>query len=147
MQAEELLAFVFVLVVFSGVFIVVMGLRQRSQQLEMQHRERMAMIERGQIPAVDPAGSHRPGHGPARGGSASRALSIGIVVVGLGLALMTVISIAGGAPEVGVGVGGALAILGAAFIVRSLVVRTERPGWAEPAPRAEPPEPPRIDPA
>jgi len=141
-MSPELFALIFALVVFAGVFIVFMGLRQRSQQLEMQHRERMAMIERGQIPTADPAGFHRPGHRPA-GGRASRALSVGIVVVGLGLALMTVISIAGGAPEVGVGVGGGLAILGAAFIVRSLVVKPESSGWIEPSPPAA--EQPRND--
>jgi len=132
MSSEVLLASVFILVVFSGVFIVVMGLRQRLMLLEMQHRERMAMIERGQIPAAEPAGAYRSGHRTGRGGSSGRALSVGIVVVGLGMALMTVISIAGNAPEVGVGVGGALAILGAAFIVRSLVVRPESSGWTEP---------------
>lgn len=145
MSSEVLLASVFIVVVFSGVFIVVMGLRQRLMLLEMQHRERMAMIERGQIPTAEPAGWHPPGHRAARGGRASRALSVGIVVVGLGLALMTVIGIAGDAPEIGVGVGGALAILGAAFIVRSLVVRPEPSGWGEPLPRAEPVEPPRRD--
>jgi hypothetical protein len=31
---------------FAGVLIIFLGLRQRSQQLEMHHRERMAMIER-----------------------------------------------------------------------------------------------------
>jgi len=143
-MSPELFALIFALVVFAGVFIVFMGLRQRSQQLEMQHRERMAMIERGQIPTADPSGWHRPGHRPA-GRSASRALSIGIVVVGLGLALMTVISIAGGAPEVGVGVGGALAILGAAFIVRSLVVKPDGSEWIKPSPPVEPQEQSRHD--
>ena len=70
-MSPELFALIFVLVVFAGVFIVFMGLRQRSQQMELQHRERMAMIERGQIPTAEPAGWHRPGHRAARGGSAS----------------------------------------------------------------------------
>ena len=38
---------------------------------------------------------------------------------------MTIISIASESPEVGIGVGGAIAIIGGAFIVRSLVVRPE----------------------
>ena len=149
MQPEELFASVFVLVVFSGVFIVYMGLRQRSQQLEMQHRERMAMIERGQIPLEEPASPHRMGRGAALGAGTSRPLSLGIVVVGIGLALMSIISVAGGNPEVGVGVGGAVAILGAAFIVRSLVIRPEGAAPAAPAwsPRQDDSrEPPRIEP-
>ena len=123
MQPEELFALVFVFGMFTGVFIIYMGLRQRSQQLEMRHRERMAMIERGQIPLAEPASTtpytQRMDAGAAR---SSRSLSLGIIVVGLGLAMMTIISIAGESAEVGIGVGGAVAILGGAFIVRSLVV-------------------------
>ena len=121
MQYEELFALVFVVGMFSGVFIVFMGIKQRSQQLEMRHRERMAMIERGQIP-LEPSGSSYPQRLDARAARSSRSLSLGIIVVGLGLALMTIIGIAGDSAEVGIGVGGAIAILGGAFIVRSLVM-------------------------
>jgi hypothetical protein len=49
---------------------------------------------------------------------------------------MMIVSIAGGAPEAGVGVGGAIVILGLAFIVRSLVVRTpDTISTSNPAPR------------
>jgi len=123
MPAEELFSIVFILGMFAGVFIIFLGLRQRSQQLEMHHRERMAMIERGQIPLADPEVLHVrriPNVGPS-----SRSLSVGIIVVGLGLALATIISIAGESPEVGIGVGGAIAILGGAFIVRSIIVRPD----------------------
>jgi hypothetical protein len=121
MQTEQLFASVFVLGMFAGVFIVFMGLRQRGQQLEMQHRERMAMIERGQIPLVESAGAEP--RRLASGVAPSRSLSIGIIVVGLGFALMSIIGIAGESPAVGVGIGGAIAILGAAFIARAVVVR------------------------
>ena len=146
MQAEELFATVFVIGMFAGVFIVYLGLRQRSQQLEMMHRERMAMIERGQIPLSEPSGA---GHSSRVDVSAStsRSLSLGIVIVGLGLALMTIIGIAGESPENGIGVGGAVAILGGAFIVRSFVVRPDSPASRSDY-RAQPmgmtrPEPPR----
>ncbi len=123
MQPEELFATVFVIAMFLGVFIIFLGLRQRSQQLEMRHRERMAMIERGQIPLSEPTGGPPARRMPPAG--SSRSLSVGIITVGLGLALMTIISIAAESPEVGVGVGGAVAVLGSAFIVRSLVARTQ----------------------
>lgn len=123
MHTEETIAMVFVLGMFAGVFIIYLGLRQRSEQLAMQHRERMAMIERGQIPLAEPSGTVRRLSGSAA--PSARFLSLGITVVGLGLALMTVISIAGESPESGIGVGGAIAILGAAFIARSLLVRPE----------------------
>jgi len=125
MEPEALLfAIVFVFGMFAGVFIIFLGLRQRSQQLEMQHRERMAMIERGQIPLAEPA------PGPRRvtsGAPSSRSLSLGIIVVGLGLAIMTVIGIAAESPTIGIGIGGAVAILGAAFIVRSVLVTPSTP--------------------
>ena len=122
MQPEELFATVFVIAMFCGVFIVFMGLRQRSQQLEMRHRERMAMIERGQVP-LDAPSSAVARQLSAVPATSSRSLSMGILIIGLGLALMTIISIAGDSPEVGVGVGGAIAIVGAAFVVRSLLVK------------------------
>lgn len=116
-----LLAMVFTVGMFCGVFVIFLAMRQRSELLERQHRERMAMIERGQIPLPDQ--TLRRGSGPS--GASSRALSLGIIVVGLGLALMTIIGIAGETPTVGIGIGGAIVILGASFIVRSLVVRPE----------------------
>ena len=125
-MSPELFAAVFVVGMFCGVFIIFMGLRQRSQQLEMHHRERMAMIERGQIPLNEPAMHYHDKSAPNTPvGRSSRSLSVGIIVVGLGLALMTIISVASEAPEVGIGVGGAVAILGAAFIVRAMVVRPQ----------------------
>jgi hypothetical protein len=130
MQPEELFAMVFVIAMFLGVFIIFLGLRQRSQQLEMRHRERMAMIERGQIPLSDPSGGPVARRMPQA--RSSRSLSAGIITVGLGLAMMTIISIAGESPEVGVGVGGAIAVLGSAFIVRSLVARSETQPSSEP---------------
>lgn len=128
MPAEELFAIVFVLGMFAGVFIVYMGLRQRSLQLEMQHKERMAMIERGQVPLSEPDYGHRRAHLNA----GSRSMSIGIVVVGLGLALMMLISVAGGSPDTGIGVGGAIAILGAAFIVRNLIAPSPSSSVSDP---------------
>lgn len=136
-MSPELFALIFALVVFAGVFIVFMGLRQRSQHLEMQHRERMAMIERGIVPGPEDAfvhGGHRPAAG--RSGYSARSMSLGIIVVAIGLGLMTIISVAGEAPETGIGVGGAIAIIGAAFIINSLV------GRGQPSPPVLPPSDP-----
>ncbi len=142
MQPEELFATVFVIGMFAGVFIVYLGLRQRSQQMEMQHRERMAMIERGQVPLSLPSGGAHHGR-RLDGGAApsSRSLSLGIIIVGLGLSLMTIIGIAAESPEVGLGVGGAIAILGGAFIVRSVMVPGRSRVAIEPTTSAPPVHP------
>ena len=133
MEPEVLLiALVFVVGMFAGVFLIFLAMRGRSEALERLHRERMAMIERGHIPLAEPQVSR----------ASSRSLSLGVIVVGLGLALMTIISIAGGSPDVGVGIGGAIVIVGGAFIIRSLVVRSEPPSTS---PRIPPPPPePRV---
>jgi hypothetical protein len=84
MQPEELFSLVFIIGMFMGVFIIYMGLRQRSEQLQMRHRERMAMIEKGQIPLNESSagsdGRHRQVSPPS-----TMSLSIGIIVVGIGL--------------------------------------------------------------
>src|SRR5687768_16828940 len=126
MEGDVLLATMFVAGMFAGVFVIFLAMRGRSEALERLHRERMAMIERGHIPLAEPQVSR----------ASNRSLSLGIIVVGLGLALMVIISVAGGAPDSGIGIGGAIVIVGAAFIVRSLVVRPELP-----------PQPPRIPPS
>ena len=127
MEPEVLLiAAVFVVGMFAGVFLIFLAMRGRSEALERLHRERLAMIERGHIPLAEPQVSR----------ASSRSLSLGIIVVGLGLALMMIISVAAETPTVGIGIGGAIVIIGAAFIVRSLVVRAES---TSPAPRIPPP--------
>jgi hypothetical protein len=107
-------ALMFAVTMFSGVFLIFTAMKQRSESLERQHRERMAMIEKGQIPPAQPV---------RRAGSSSLAMSLGIIIIGLGFALMMIISVAAGEPGVGIGIGGAIVILGIAFIVRSLIVR------------------------
>ena len=117
---------------FCGVFVIFLAMRQRSELLERQHRERMAMIERGQIPLPDPDGSprgraassrvavawhHRGRPGPGADDDHQRRRRDA---------------------DVGIGIGGAIVILGASFIVRSFVVRPESQNSSLP-----PPPPPR----
>jgi hypothetical protein len=137
-MSGELFASVFVFGMMAGVFVIFMAMRQRSQQLEMQHRERMAMIERGQVPVDAPNIPLRltSSGGSRSTGPHSRSMSVGIVVVAFGFGLMTIIGIAAGAAEVGIGIGGAIVILGLAFIANSLVSRNTGP---------DVPPPPRRD--
>ena len=114
MEDEAVVALVSVAMLIAGVVVIVVGLNYRARMRELRHKERLAMIEKGLLPPPEfdlaPAGS----------APASRSRSLGIIIVGLGFALMFLIGIAGGAVDAGIGVGGAIAIVGAAFIVRSI---------------------------
>lgn len=131
MHPQELFAAVFVTVVFAGVLIVMMGLRQRSQQLEMRHRERMAIIERGMLPTeVErflPDAASMPPSTPVR-----RSLTMGIVLMAVGFGLMIFIGVAAGEPSVAVGLGGAVVIVGLAFVAISYVARAGHVPPADP---------------
>ena len=95
-------------------------LRSRIRELEI--RERIAMIERGLVPApeVDPRGFERA---MARHDTVllrkapTRSRSAGVIFMGMGAALMFLIGFAGGEPGVAIGVGGALVIIGLAFVI------------------------------
>jgi hypothetical protein len=144
MDSDELVLFFLlpIAVMATGVIVVISGLRHRAKMLELVHRERVAMIERGMMPPeMNPilADSYRVRDGGAVRG---RSFSVGIIVVGFGLALMTIIAVAGGAVTTGIGIGGAIAILGGAFIVRSILTSSMEP---PPAGLRRPPSPPSTD--
>jgi hypothetical protein len=137
--------------ILAGVVIVVAAMRYRAKVLELVHRERVAMIERGMMPTeLEPAALESQRLRGAAG-VRTRSFSLGIVVVGLGFALMSAVGIAGQAPQEGVGVGGAIVIIGAAFIVRGLLapqINSAAPSASTPPSRAThgsaavPPPPP-----
>ena len=141
MQTEELIVVMLgSLGILAGVVVIWMAMQSRRQIREMEHRERLAMIERGLLPAPesDPAGFDRKfaaARAPASP-SASRARSGGVTMISLGLAFMFLLSFAAGEPGVGFGVGGAFALVGAGFFVNSLLMsRTDVPRPpAEPRP-------------
>jgi len=149
MQEETVVFWLFTFVIAGGVFVIVNALKYRTKILEMAHRERLAMIERGLKPVGGPLTDLSFGRSKRR---SSRMLSGGIVVVGLGLALAMVIGFASREPEIAVGIGGAVAILGAAFIVTAYVTQQEpkpaEPEWPSPhrfdSGAAAPPQPPPV---
>jgi hypothetical protein len=128
---------------------------------ELEVRERIAMIERGLVPPPekDPQGFDRAMSRYDRirdeardqdwlrpGRSHSRYRTGGVTLMGIGFGLMLLISVAGGAPEAGIGVGGFLVVMGLAFVVNSWLSRSDPP-YTRPMP---PPsssttaEPPRV---
>jgi hypothetical protein len=133
MSGEEVsVALVSLGTLVAGVVVIAVGLNYRARMRELRHKERLAMIERGLLPPPEFEA------GNVATAASQRSLSLGIIVVGLGLGLTVLIGIAGGALDVGLGVGGAIAILGAAFIVRSIYA-------TPPARRAESVPPPTPD--
>lgn len=127
MDAEEIIVIILSsLGIMAGVAVIWMAMHSRRQIREMEHRERLAMIERGLLPApeLDPAGFERrlSGLRPAPPPGAARARSSGVIMISLGLAFMFLLSFTAGEPGVGVGIGGAFALVGAGFFVNSLLM-------------------------
>jgi hypothetical protein len=134
LNGESFVAFVFALVVLGGLGLVAYTLIGRQRLRELAIKERIALIEKGLVPSpeVDPArfetlvGLRRPVNS-----SAARYRSAGVIIMGLGLAMLVLLAFAGGVPEIGLGVGGGLAILGlAAFINGTLVAGDDPPKQA-----------------
>ena len=150
MDPETAVAMTFGLVILTGAGIIIAGMRYRSRAMEMAHRERLAMIERGMAPPGDLGTAYQEKQS-SRG---SKAMSIGIVIMGLGFALAVLIGFASREPEIAIGVGGAIAVVGLAFIVTSIVVhgaaKASDDFYTTPRPvfdRLAPPSPPeRRDP-
>ena len=150
------LPFLIPIVAIIGAFTyAIVNSAHRARVRELEIRERIAMIERGMVPApeADPRGFD---HAIDRlekvnrirdyqGQSGARHRRAGITLIGVGVGLMVLITFAGGSPEEGFGVGGFIAILGIAFFINSLFeLRQSAPRASAPtaAPPANLPPPP-----
>jgi hypothetical protein len=114
-------------IITAGVIIILMAMRQRSQTMELKHRERMAMIERGIVPGASSdlvafERVHERHDAPP-----GRPTSLGVIVVALGLGFMLLVGFAAEAPGPAVGIGGATVVLGLAFILNGELQRRARP--------------------
>jgi len=139
------------LVMLAGVALMMTAMNNRRKIRELEHRERLAMIERGVSPApeTNPAAFEAAVGFPVRSKEdtqrTQRYRTAGVMLIGFGFGLIFVIGAAAGAPEVGWGIGGAWISLGAASLLNYWLMsrRTEidrRATWSPPpAPRPEPP--------
>src|SRR4051812_30105588 len=107
------------------IFLMVKTLvRARVRELEI--RERIAMIERGLVPApeVDPRGFDRAmtrlERREYRSGS-GRHRRAGVTLMGVGFGLMVLIAFTANETSVAIGVGGFLVVIGIAFFINSLI--------------------------
>lgn len=150
MDSEDVIALMITLVIISGVIMLWMAMQSRRHLRELQHKERMALIERGIVPPpeTDPEAFERAsGVKPAQiAQSATRARSAGIMMIGFGLALMTLITLVSGSLSIGFGIGGAFALLGGAVVLNSVLMERDKPDpWRAALTeqrRPTPPEPP-----
>jgi hypothetical protein len=113
--------------IIMGVFVLMIVrtvVRARVRELEI--RERIAMIERGLVPApeVDPRGFDRAmtrlERREYRAGS-GRHRRAGVTLMGVGFGLMVLIAFTANETSVAIGVGGFLVVIGIAFFVNSLI--------------------------
>lgn len=148
MDDRIIFAFIPIIAIIGGLTLAALKVYQAGKIRELELRERIAMIERGLVPPpeVDPARFERVMGGHERWYASSdvraeRHRTAGVMMLGVGLALMLLIAFTSGEEEVGIGVGGAIAMLGAAFLVNSYL-SSQRPGppLRDISPHSRPPQ-------
>src|SRR4051812_23191733 len=135
-------------IVGAFVYVIVKTLAHaRVRELEI--RERIAMIERGLVPApeVDPRGFERAmsrmEHRESRlNNTGARHRRAGVTLIGLGFGLMVLIAFTSGEESVALGVGGFLVVIGLAFFVNSYIDNASQVAVPMSDPRSWPPPPP-----
>lgn len=150
MREEEAVVMVMTLIILGGVGLMIAAMMNRRRVRELEHRERLAMIERGLIPSPerDPGGFEAAaGFGPGLDeNDGTRYRTAGILMIGFGIGLLVLITFTAGEPGAGIGIGGGFAILGAASLVNYSLIsrraqeRNRSPRWQPPVHRR--PEPP-----
>jgi hypothetical protein len=164
------LVFLIPIVAIVGVFTYsIVRTLARSRVRELEIRERIAMIERGLVPApeVDPRGFERAmgrlelherlerrQRRMYAGGARHR--RAGVTLIGVGFGLMVLIAFTAGEAAVAIGVGGFLVVVGLAFFLNSYIDNaaqtpaSDSGSWGGAPPHTPatpasptPPEPPR----
>jgi len=140
--------------IVAGVVLMIAAMQNRQKVRELEHRERLAMIERGVVPSpeTNPAAFEAAAGfselDKAEATRQQRYRTAGVMLIGFGLGLMFVIGAAAGAPGVGLGIGGAWISLGAASLLNYWLMSRRRENdhrshWSPPpARRPEPPSNP-----
>jgi len=98
MSEETVIFSMFAILVAGGVVVIVSGMRHHGKVLEMAHRERLAMIERGLAPPPELSSSAYGPLAQRRAARSTRMLSGGIMTVGLGLGVAMVLGFASREP-------------------------------------------------
>jgi hypothetical protein len=117
------------IVVVAALGVLWMAMTSRRAVREMEHRERLAMIQRGLVPAPesDPLG-FESAIAPFEGGSlrGERWQTAGTLTIGLGLAFTVLLTFTAESSEVGLGIGGAFIVLGGAILLNGYQLSRSR---------------------
>ncbi len=155
MRSEDLVLMTTLgLIIVAGSVLMITTMANRRRMREMEHRERLAMIERGLMPApeMDPGGfesAARLALPPDQPGEGYR--TAGVLMMGLGFGLMLLIGLTARKASVGIGIGGGWVIIGAASLINYYLItrrdeeRSRRQRWTPPT-RKTPEVPPTVGP-
>jgi hypothetical protein len=143
-----------IVAIVGGIVVALVGTVHKARIRELEIRERIAMIERGLVPAPenDPHGFDRAMdrlerasqfRGVYRANTPGRHRRAGIILMGVGFGMMVLLGFTEGASGQALGVGGFLVVLGLAFLVSGLFDRNQAadmmPGVESSAPKQTPP--------
>jgi len=119
-----------IVAILGGITVVIVSMVNKARLRELEIKERIAMIERGMVPAPesDPRGFD---HAITRleqvqrirqlqTNAGARHRRAGITLMGVGFGLMVLITFAGESPSSAIGVGGFLVVMGLAFFINAL---------------------------
>ncbi len=126
---EQVILIVLSLMILAGVAVLWLAMSNRRALREMEHRERIAMIQAGMVPApeADPLAFEAQLGPPSSSLSRKdRWRTAGTLTIGLGLAMMVLLTFTGEG-DIGIAVGGAFAVLGASFLLNGTLLSPAPP--------------------
>ena len=114
---------VFSLMIFAGVAVLWLAMSNRRALREMEHRERIALIQAGIVPApeADPLAFETQFEPSSSLSRKDRWRTAGTLTVGLGMALLVLLSFTGNG-DIGFAVGGAFIVLGLSFLLNGTLL-------------------------
>ena len=152
MSEAQVMLIVFSLMILAGVAVLWLAMSNRRALREMEHRERIALIQAGIVPApeADPLGFESQLQPPSASLSRKdRWRTAGTLTIGLGLALLVLLSFTGES-DIGFAVGGAFVVLGGSVLLNGVMMSPvptgPRPMVRRPSGTPMPPEPPSSTP-
>jgi hypothetical protein len=120
---EVTIALLPLIFIVGGIVIIALNMHHRMKLKALRSQERLAMIEKGlSVPAPEDLFERRVTVRDVDSGiRVARHRTAGVLLIGLGIGLMLLIGVAADSPPAGIGIGGAVATIGAAFLVNSLL--------------------------